>query len=88
MGYEVKTGIVVAFLDDVFLVNDPRVTVLNTPKLEQIYTAHDAKLNVSKSEIIGREAEDFGDIPTGWKVSTEGGMAVGVPFGSTAYRRD
>ena len=88
MGYEVKTGIVVAFLDDVFLVNDPRVTALNTPKLEQIYTAHDAKLNVSKSEIIGREAEDFGDIPPGWKVSTEGGMAVGVPFGSTAYRRD
>lgn len=88
MGYEIKSGFRIAYLDDVFLINDPRVTMVNTPKLEQIYTAHNAKLNVSKSEIIGREAEDYGDIPEGWKVSTEGGMAVGVPFGTTTFRRE
>jgi hypothetical protein len=83
-----SNGIVLAYMDDLFVVNDPDVTAINTPKLSIAYEDHNAKLCIEKSVIIGKGVLDYDDAPHGWEKGQLGGVSVGVPFGDTFWKRD
>jgi hypothetical protein len=81
-------GIVLGYVDDIFIINDPDVTAINTPKLSISYEDHNAKLCIEKSVIIGKGVLDYDDAPHGWEKSQLGGVSVGVPFGDILWKRD
>jgi hypothetical protein len=74
------------YLDDIYLINDAKVTGTNTPKLAPAYDAHNGILCVAKSEITGTEVYNHDDVPANWKISQDGGVAVGVPFGDRHWK--
>jgi predicted metal-dependent hydrolase len=82
-----SNGKVIGYLDDMYLINDPRVTAINTPKLAPAFADHGAELCIPKCEIVGQEVFDHDDVPDGWKLSQSGAVAVGVPFGDRGYKR-
>jgi len=86
-GNDIREGKVVAYLDDVCVINDPKVTGVNTPKIEPIYQRNQAKLNIPKSEIFGEKVFDYDEVPYGWKISSEGSIVVGVPVGEWRHRK-
>ena len=85
---DIKVGKVAVLFDDAYIITDPKVTNINVPKIEPIYNQHGAKLNVSKSAITGRGAQEWGETPEGWKVNENGTKVVGIYIGRTTYRRE
>ena len=45
-------------------------------------------MNISKSAIIGRGAQEWGETPEGWKVNENGTKVVGIYIGRTVFRRE
>ena len=83
-----SNGVVIGYLDDIFVVNDPCVTAINTPKLSIAYEDYNAKLCIPKSKIIGQGVFDYDDVPHGWEISQDGEVAVGVPFGDRNWKKE
>ena len=83
-----SNGVVLGYLDDIFVANDPCVTAINTPKLSIAYEDHNAKLCIPKSKIIGQGVFDHDDVPHGWEISQDGEVAVGVPFGDRNWKKE
>lgn len=81
-------GFQIGYLDDMYLVNDTRVTATNTLKLSPAFTDHGAELCIPKCIIVGQEVFDHDDVPDGWEISQSGAVAVGVPFGDRKYKRE
>lgn len=85
---DIKVGKVAVLFDDAYIIADPKVTNIMVPKIEPIYSHYGAKLNVRKSAITGRGAQEWGETPEGWKVNEDGTKVVGIFIGRTAYRRE
>jgi hypothetical protein len=83
-----SNGVVIGYLDDIFVVNDPCVTAINIPKLSISNADHKAKLCIEKSKIIGQGVFDHDDVPHGWEISQDGGVTVGAPFGDRFWKKD
>jgi hypothetical protein len=89
--YNVNTrepGFVVTYHDDTYVAGHSQVLNIFAERHPvAIYEKDGSVLNIPKSAITGREIDNWGGPPEGWKINYEGTKALGVYIGEDGWTK-